>query len=140
MRLDYPNFEVIVVDDGSTDATSSIASEFGIRLIRTENLGLSNARNTGMVAATGSIVAYIDADAQPDPDWLTYLAHSFLETDHVAIGGPNIAPGGLGRVAQCVGQAPGGPVHVLLTDEEAEHIPGCNMAFRKEALSEVGRL
>ena len=128
-KLDYPDFEVLVVDDGSTDATNAIASEYDFNLIRTENQGLSNARNTGMEAATGSIVAYIDADAYPDPQWLTYLALSFLNTEHSAIGGPNIVPPGLSPVAECVGRAPGGPVHVLLTDEEAEHIPGCNMAF-----------
>ena len=137
-RLDYPDFEVLVVDDGSTDATYAIASEYDFNLIRTENQGLSNARNTGMEAATGSIVAYIDADAYPDPHWLIHLALSFLKTDHAAIGGPNIVPPKLGQVAECVGRAPGGPVHVLLTDEEAEHIPGCNMAFFKSALEEVG--
>src|SRR5918995_2141180 len=74
LELDYPDFEVIVVDDGSTDATAKIASEYGLRLISTENRGLSNARNTGMEAATGEIVAYLDDDTCPDPHWLTYLA------------------------------------------------------------------
>ena len=37
-----------------------------------------------------------------------------------------------------VAHAPGGPVHVLLTDQIAEHIPGCNMSFRREALQTVG--
>jgi O-antigen biosynthesis protein len=138
-QLRYPNYEVIVVNDGSTDRTSAIAAEYPrFRLINTENQGLSAARNAGMRAATGQIVAYIDDDARPDPDWLTYLAHTFLTSSHVGVGGPNVAPPGDGPIADCVANAPGGPVHVLLSDREAEHIPGCNMAFRKSALEGVG--
>jgi GT2 family glycosyltransferase len=138
LELEYPDFEVIVVDDGSTDATAAVASEYGYRVISTPNRGLSSARNTGMQAATGEIVAYIDDDARPDPHWLEYIASTFLGTNHVAVGGPNIAPEGDGLVAECVANAPGGPVHVLLSDSEAEHIPGCNMAFRRAALQEIG--
>jgi GT2 family glycosyltransferase len=137
IELDYPNVEVIVVNDGSTDATPIIASEYGFRVISTENRGLSNARNTGMRAATGEIVAYTDDDARPDPHWLKYLAWTFMHTDHAGVGGPNIAPPGDGDIAECVANAPGGPLQVLLTDTLAEHIPGCNMAFRKAALEAI---
>jgi O-antigen biosynthesis protein len=137
-KLDYPNFEVIVVDDGSKDETADIAREYGFRVISTENRGLSSARNTGMRAATGEIVAYTDDDARPDPHWLTYLARTYLTTDFVGVGGPNIAPPGDGEIADAVANAPGGPVHVLLSDTEAEHIPGCNSSFRKSALEAIG--
>jgi GT2 family glycosyltransferase len=132
--LSYPNYDVIVVNDGSTDDTPAIAGAYDVKLISTENRGLSNARNTGWQAASGEIVAYIDDDAYPDPHWLHYLAWTFMHTDYVGVGGPNIAPPGDGPIADCVANAPGGPVHVLLTDTEAEHIPGCNMAFRRNAL------
>lgn len=137
-ELDYPDYEVIIVDDGSTDATASIVGEFGFRIIHTPNRGLSSARNTGLEAATGEIVAYTDADAKPDPHWLTFLAASFASSSHVGIGGWNIAPPGDGWIADCVANAPGGPVHVLLSDEVAEHIPGCSMAFRTDALRAIG--
>ena len=137
-RLVYPEYEVIVVDDGSTDATAAIARQYDCRLIQTENRGLASARNTGLGAATGEIVAYIDDDAYPDPHWLTYLAAAFLTTSHAAVGGPNLAPPGDGPIAECVARAPGGPVHVLLSDRQAEHIPGCNMAFRKARLEAIG--
>jgi hypothetical protein len=66
------------------------------------------------------------------------LAATFMNTPHVGVGGPNLAPAGDGPIARCVAHAPGGPIHVLLTDHEAEHLPGCNMAFRKEMLEAVG--
>jgi O-antigen biosynthesis protein len=58
--------------------------------------------------------------------------------DWAGVGGPNIAPPGDGDIADCIANAPGGPVHVLVSDREAEHIPGCNMAFRRDALAAVG--
>ena len=137
-NLAYPNYEVIVVNDGSKDRTAAITNEYGFRLINTDNRGLSNARNTGAEAATGEIIAYIDDDAFPDRRWLAYLATTFMATDYAAVGGPNIPPPGDGFIADCVANAPGGPIHVLLSDREAEHIPGCNMAVRKSTLQTIG--
>ena len=136
--LEYPDFEVILVDDGSTDETVAIAAEYDCRVVSTENHGLSSARNTGLEAASGEIIAYIDDDAYPDPHWLTYIAATFENSTHVGVGGPNLPPLGDGLVAECVAKAPGGPNHVLLSDRQAEHVPGCNMAFRKEALRAIG--
>lgn len=137
-RVDYPDYEVIVVDDGSTDGTGEIALEYRCRVISTPNGGLSVARNVGAEAASGEIVAYLDDDAYPDSDWLRYLARTFRSTDYVAVGGPNIPPPGDGLVAECIGHAPGGPIHVLLSDREAEHLPGCNLAVRRERLQAIG--
>lgn len=137
-KLEYNNFEVIVVNDGSIDNLVNIVEEYPVKLITTKNCGLSSARNTGLHNAKGEIIAYIDDDAYPDPQWLTYLAFAYAGSDHVGIGGPNIIPDNDGPVAQCVANAPGGPVHVLLTDEIAEHIPGCNMSFKKSVLLEIG--
>jgi len=137
-ELRYKNYEVVVIDDGSTDETANIVRQFPVRMIQTPNRGLSSARNTGMKEATGEIVAYLDDDAWPDPDWLGYLVQRFETTAHAGIGGPNIPPPNDSWIAECVANAPGGPHHVLLSDCVAEHLPGCNMAFRKSCLEIIG--
>ncbi len=137
-KLRYPNYEVIVVDDGSTDALPEIVREYPVRLIHSENKGLSNARNVGLAAATGEIIAYLDDDACPSPYWLYFLVETFRSGKCVGVGGPNIAPPGDADIADAVAHSPGGPIHVLLSDTEAEHIPGCNMAFLTKSLRAVG--
>jgi O-antigen biosynthesis protein len=138
-RLNYPDYEVIVVDDGSRDATPDIAKQFpSIRYIRQENQGLSAARNAGIRAAQGEIVAFTDDDCRADEDWLYYIVSDLLRGDFAGIGGHNFLPPEDSPVAAAVVVSPGGPAHVLLTDREAEHIPGCNMAFHKWALEEIG--
>jgi O-antigen biosynthesis protein len=138
-RLAYAGRETIVVDDGSTDATAEIAAAHPhVRLIRTPNRGLSAARNTGLQAATGELIAYLDDDAYPDPQWLDYVALALRDGVHAGVGGPNLPVPADGLVAESVANAPGGPVHVLLSDTVAEHIPGCNMAFRRDRLEAIG--
>ena len=138
LKLDYPNFDVIVVNDGSKDNTAEIVQQYPVKLINTSNRGLSSARNTGMNNSGSEIIAYIDDDAWPDPQWLNYLTYAHTHSEHACIGGPNIAPYDEGFISTCVANAPGGPVHVLLTDEIAEHVPGCNMSFRRETLLKIG--
>jgi GT2 family glycosyltransferase len=137
-RQDYPEYEVIVIDDGSTDSTAEIAAGFEVTLVRTPNRGLSAARNEGLAHAQGEITAYIDDDAWPDQDWLRYLGWMHRSTGHAGFGGPNLPPPGDGLTADLVALAPGGPNHVLRTDTEAEHVPGCNSAFVTDRLRDIG--
>ena len=137
-RLNYPNYEVILIDDGSKDNTQQIAADFPwVINLRQENKGLSAARNAGIAVATGEIVAYTDSDCRADEDWLFYLVRDLLRSDFVGIGGHNFLPPDDSAVAAAVLVSPGGPSHVLITDREAEHVPGCNMAFYKWMLDGV---
>jgi GT2 family glycosyltransferase len=138
-KLNYPDYEVVLVNDGSTDSVPEIAARYPyIRYHAQKNQGLSAARNTGMNLATGEIIAYTDDDCFADADWLYFLVSKLLETGASGVGGPNLLPTGDGPVAACVSASPGTPAHILVDDNVAEHIPGCNMAFWADRLRAVG--
>lgn len=85
--------EVIVIDDGSIDETSSIARSFdGVRVIRfEENKGIPIARNAGLNAAQGDLIAYIDSDCVAEPQWLEQVVPAFSDPTIVAAGGKVLA-------------------------------------------------
>ncbi|MEM1058955.1 MAG: glycosyltransferase [Verrucomicrobiota bacterium] len=137
-RLNYPDYEVILVDDGSTDETQEIAARFPrVRNLQQDNKGLSVARNVGIAAAGGEVIAFTDSDCMADADWLYYLVRTLESGDYAAVGGPNVSPPATNWVQATVEAAPGSPSHILLTDTTAEHVPGCNMAFHQWALAEI---
>ncbi|GAB6038229.1 hypothetical protein JCM15519_27880 [Fundidesulfovibrio butyratiphilus] len=92
MAQTHPIEEVLVVDDGSTDATAALAerwtnARYPLRVVRHPgNLGLASARNTGVREAKCDLIAAVDADVAPQPDWLEHLAAE-MTPDVSAVGG-----------------------------------------------------
>jgi GT2 family glycosyltransferase/exo-beta-1,3-glucanase (GH17 family) len=138
-RQTHPDYEVLVIDDGSTDDTATIAESFPfVRYKRQDHAGLSAARNLGMALAKHELLAYTDDDCIPDEDWLLNVVPVFDDARCVAAGGPNLPPPPRNGTEACVAVAPGAPSHVLLDDFEAEHLPGCNLVIRRSALRAIG--
>jgi glycosyltransferase involved in cell wall biosynthesis len=139
----YPALEVIVVDDGSTDDTPQILASYGdrIRAIRQENLGVGAARNTGIAAAQGEYLAFLDSDdiwrprklecdvarftADPDVGMVHCGAETFDNTGKTI----SVSLGGLeGWVAP----------DLLRLDREVIAAPGSGMTVRKSIAEELG--
>ncbi len=73
LRQTYTNIEIILVDDGSTDASSRLCDEYAardgrIKVVHKENGGLSDARDAGLAVAEGDYIGYVDSDDWIEPD------------------------------------------------------------------------
>jgi GT2 family glycosyltransferase len=149
--LDYPDYEVIVVDNASSStATRDVVSSTPFRYVREDRPGLDWARNRGLAAAQHALVAYIDDDAMADSAWLTGLAAAFTDPEVMAVTGL-VLPAELETEAQRYFEAYGGmgkgfAPRLYRRDELAPNAllaahafgVGANMAFRREALMRLG--
>lgn len=104
LALDYPEFEVVVVDNAArTDATKSVVEGFGddrVRRVAEPVPGLSTARNTGLRAARHDVVAYTDDDVVVDPHWLLGIARGFAVGPDVSCVSGLVPSGELRTAAQ----------------------------------------
>ncbi len=134
------HFETVVVDDGSIDGTADYVMENfpWVRLLRTEPAGLSAARNAGAEAAESEILAFTDDDCEPDMEWISRMRPLFAEGEFSAACGPNLPPKPRNWQEAIVCAVRGAPSHVMLDDEEAEHLPGCNLVVTKSAFMAIG--
>ena len=82
-------YEIIVVDNASTDRTSEIAGSFsGVRVVHESRKGTGPARNAGYLAASGDLVAYMDADCRLPSNWIDKIEVAFADPTLVLLSGP----------------------------------------------------
>jgi cellulose synthase/poly-beta-1,6-N-acetylglucosamine synthase-like glycosyltransferase len=142
----YAPFRIVVVDGNSTDATPALTRAAGAELMLDGSSTRGDALNAALKALDCDLVVFTDDDCYPPPDWLARLLVSFERPEVAAVGGPNVAPpdqGFWGRVVDVVlaspvfaetryGKTGGGAL------EEVAHNSGCNAAYRKSVLDQVG--
>ena len=140
--LDYPDFEVIVVDNASSDRTGEIAETFPVKLVREEEKGLLHARERGRVEATGEIIANVDADCLPEADWLKKGIRHFSDPKVIAVSGPYRYFDGSNffRIASTLIQRHIYPLSskIMQRNKGFGIIIGGNALIRAEALRKIG--
>ena len=143
--LDHPSYEVIVVDDGSTDGTPELCETFsGVEVIRLDRGGPSRARNTGVRKARGKLVAFTDSDCFVDSHWLKELEKGFIGPDVAGVGGDQISPADeseMGKRIQEFLKISGFVTRYIQTKAafgETTHNASCNSAYRKIIFEEIG--
>ena len=143
-------FELILVDDGSTDGTEQLGAELakrrGLRYLRQPNRGVAAARNRGIREATGDVVAFTDDDCLVPPDWLERLADGYARhPEVVGVGGRLVAPPEVLR-SHAVARLEDHVARRVYGAGDDEAIGGfeCpaggtnNMSYRRAALLDVG--
>jgi len=88
-NLPRQDFEIIVVDNNSNDATAEVAKNAGAdKVVKELKQGTNMARQRGFLESRGKIVAFLDADSKPPIDWLTKIKKILLQKDVAAVSGP----------------------------------------------------
>jgi GT2 family glycosyltransferase len=143
-RQTVPPLEIILVVDHNDALLARARDEFAaVRVVEnTRTGGASGARNTGIAQAKGSIVAFVDDDARPEPDWLEHLLAVYDDERVMAVGGvampvwpsgrPAHLPPELDWIVGCTYR--GQPSRRT----DVRNLWGCNMSARREAFDRVG--
>lgn len=143
-RQTFLPFEVIVLPDNDFEKPSDWPDY--IRVIPTGKVRPAEKRNLGIDEAKGSIVAFLDDDASPQPQWLAQAVRHFSRPEVGASGGPAITPVGETRMAFLGGDVYASPLvsgncryrYVSERYREVDDLPSCNLIVRRDVLKEIG--
>jgi glycosyltransferase involved in cell wall biosynthesis len=131
---DRRQYEVIVVDNGSTDRTAAIARDKGVQIYVKPQLTISGLRNFGALNSTGKILAFLDADCAVDRNWLKAASLYLDETDGIsAFGSPVVIPDGATWVQKAWYNVRGKPNLV----EEVGWLESANLFVKRKAFFSV---
>jgi GT2 family glycosyltransferase len=147
----YSYKEIIVVDSSSNDESEQVVAKFpeviAVRL-RGQRNNMPQARNAGVAASSGDVLAFIDDDSMVHPDWLAALVKTYRDETIGAVGGRVIempepfcdeVKGSPRMLITPSGRVIGKDRGVLSTEViEVDHLGGGNMSFRREVLEQVG--
>jgi len=135
-------WEVVIVDNGSTDDTVNILSKnppdgLPIRLVQEPRPGASHARNAGIAAASGRLIAQTDDDCLVAPDWLTRISAAWIHhPDAGTIGGRiELADPADLKISLRTGTE---PIAIDTTYSALHNLGGCNLSFRRDTLVSIG--
>jgi len=145
LALDYPSFEVIVVDNGSTDKTQEIVSRYPVKMVVEQKGGAYAARNTGTEFARGEIIAFTDSDCVADRDWLKNLVRNYTDEKVGGVGGHLLPYKPSNTVEEFLSFGRLGIFHssetVAIHKEAKRFLSGAlgsaNMSYRRNVLREV---
>ncbi len=145
MALDFSSFEIIMVDDGSTDGTRQIISRYPVRVVSGPKRGAYAARNSGVECAVGEIVAFTDTDCIVDREWLKNLVKHYSDQRIGGVGG-SVQPLSFNTVVgQFLSLGEQEIIHSRVCTNLRDHDVGFmtsslgsgNMSFRKAVLMEL---
>ncbi|WP_457751358.1 glycosyltransferase [Thermococcus sp.] len=141
LKQDYPDFEVIVVDDGSEDDTYAVASSVNdprLKVVRAEHRGKAGALNEGLKLATGEIIATTDADSFLERNALRELVRRFYSEKVLGVGGQvRVMNNSLPELIQDIEHLRIGMFRRAKELDDLSLAPGPIAAFRKKALERI---
>ena len=140
-NLDYPDYDVLVVDNGSCDHTKEVIRRHGTKFIFCPSeRGIGACRQAGVLAATGEIIAFCDDDCVPNSDWLSNLVQRLQEPNAGIVAGQvvNIGfPDNMQRKGRSR-HLRNGKLAWAEDYRDAEFFGNMNLAFRKEIIQRIG--